>query len=296
MCPNSQRVGGARSTPHQHEPWRYTFLSGLIPAIPLILIRPFLPESPVWAEKRAAGTLRRPTPLTLLAPAFRRTTLVTTLMFACSYGVAFGAIQQIPEIVPGLANVKEKTAGQPPPKQREIEQKTAADYTKVQEIGGLVGRFLLAFLAVRIVSRQRLIRLFLVPSLIVVPLVFYFFLTVPNHEIATLDLSSLRLGTLPITTVSLGVFVAGLLTVAQFSFWGDYSAPSLSRAPPWHRRKRRGEYRRTHDRHRVRGGHQLFCGSRRSDTREIRTDVSNRRRQCDFRRLDCVVFPAGARP
>jgi MFS family permease len=217
---------------HQNEPWRYTFLSGLIPAIPLILIRPFLPESPVWAEKRAAGTLRRPTPLTLLAPAFRRTTLVTTLMFACSYGVAFGAIQQIPEIVPGLANVKEKTAGQPPPKQREIEQKTAADYTKVQEIGGLVGRFVLAFLAVRIVSRQRLIRLFLVPSLVVVPLVFYFFLTVPNHEIATLDLSSMRLGTLPITTVSLGVFVAGLLTVAQFSFWGNY----LPRVYPVHLR------------------------------------------------------------
>ncbi|HEX7779276.1 MAG TPA: MFS transporter, partial [Vicinamibacterales bacterium] len=43
-----------------HEAWRYTLMSGLIPAIPLIFIRPFLPESPVWAQKRAAGTLRRP--------------------------------------------------------------------------------------------------------------------------------------------------------------------------------------------------------------------------------------------
>src|SRR5690606_8399037 len=40
---------------HQHEAWRYTLMSGLIPAIPLILIRPFLPESPKWAAKKAAG-------------------------------------------------------------------------------------------------------------------------------------------------------------------------------------------------------------------------------------------------
>jgi MFS family permease len=32
---------------HRHEAWRYTLISGLIPAIPLIIIRPFLPESPV---------------------------------------------------------------------------------------------------------------------------------------------------------------------------------------------------------------------------------------------------------
>src|ERR1043165_4169882 len=29
-------------------PWRYMLISGLIPAIPLILARPFLPESPMW--------------------------------------------------------------------------------------------------------------------------------------------------------------------------------------------------------------------------------------------------------
>ena len=43
-----------------HESWRYTLMSGVIPAIPLIVIRPFLPESPVWAEKKRAGTLKRP--------------------------------------------------------------------------------------------------------------------------------------------------------------------------------------------------------------------------------------------
>src|SRR5215831_14112804 len=30
-----------------HAPWRYTLMSGLVPALPLIIIRPFLPESPV---------------------------------------------------------------------------------------------------------------------------------------------------------------------------------------------------------------------------------------------------------
>src|SRR5580700_9819003 len=43
-----------------HEAWRYTLMSGVIPAIPLIIIRPFLPESPVWRLKKAAGTLKRP--------------------------------------------------------------------------------------------------------------------------------------------------------------------------------------------------------------------------------------------
>src|SRR6185503_20977470 len=37
-----------------HDNWRYLLISGLIPAIPLIVIRPFLPESPVWKEKKAA--------------------------------------------------------------------------------------------------------------------------------------------------------------------------------------------------------------------------------------------------
>ena len=76
-----------------HEAWRYTLISGVIPALPLILIRPFLPESPVWAEKKRAGTLRRPSIRELFSPALIRTTVVTTLVFAASYGIAFGAIQ-----------------------------------------------------------------------------------------------------------------------------------------------------------------------------------------------------------
>ncbi len=93
-----------------HAAWRYTLMSGLIPAIPLIVIRPFLPESPKWAAKRASGTLRRPSIRELFQPELRRTTLVTTAMFACSYGIAFGAIQQMPQIVPGIDAVKQQIA------------------------------------------------------------------------------------------------------------------------------------------------------------------------------------------
>src|SRR5262249_39182481 len=93
--------------------WRYTLMSGLMPALPLLLIRPFLPESPKWKAKKEAGTLKRPSLRQLFAPAYRRTTIVTTLMFACAYGAAFGAIQHIPEMVKGLEDVQEKVKKQP---------------------------------------------------------------------------------------------------------------------------------------------------------------------------------------
>ncbi len=197
-----------------HAVWRYTLMSGVIPAIPLILIRPFLPESPIWQQKKNAGTLKRPSIAALFAPELRRTTLVTTLMFAMSYGAAFGAIQQIPQMIPGLQEVRVQTEGQPGPAARAIEQRIASDVVKVQEVGGLVGRVILAVLAIYIVSRRRLIRIFQVPGLILMPLVFGW--------AATNDLTWLKIG----------AFFAGLFTVAQFSFWGNY----LPRVYPVHLR------------------------------------------------------------
>jgi MFS family permease len=41
-----------------HAAWRYTLMSGVSPALPLMVIRPFLPESPVWVQKRPACTSR----------------------------------------------------------------------------------------------------------------------------------------------------------------------------------------------------------------------------------------------
>ncbi|MDQ3169049.1 MAG: MFS transporter, partial [Acidobacteriota bacterium] len=82
---DSFAIGGG-SVADPHAAWRYTLMSGVIPAIPLILIRPFLPESPTWQRKRLEGTLKRPSIAALFAPDLRRTTIVTTLMFAMSYG------------------------------------------------------------------------------------------------------------------------------------------------------------------------------------------------------------------
>jgi MFS family permease len=194
-----------------HENWRYLLISGIVPAIPLIVIRPFLPESPMWKEKRAAGTLRRPSLGELFQPAYRRTTLVTAAMFACSLGAAFGAIQQIPQIVPALVQID---ATVPPPERAKILAGAVANIQLFQEIGGLVGRFLLAFLAIRILSRRNLLRIFLIPGIILVPLIFIY----P----ATSNLALLKWG----------MFLAGLFTVAQLSFWGNY----LPRVYPTHLR------------------------------------------------------------
>jgi MFS family permease len=189
-----------------HAPWRYTLMSGIIPALPLIIIRPFLPESPAWLQKRAAGTLKRPSLAAIFSPELRRVTIVTTIMFALAYGAAFGAIQHMPRIVPGLAEV----ASQPPAAQ----QQTAAGVQIWQEYGGLAGRFLLALIILAIASRRTLLRVFQVPGLFVVPLVFYL---APGSDVQTLRV---------------GMFFAGLFTVAQFSFWGNY----LPRVYPTHLR------------------------------------------------------------
>ena len=197
-----------------HEAWRYTLVSGVIPAIPLILIRPFLPESPAWKARKAAGTLQRPSIKELFSPALRRTTIITTLMFACSYGAAFGALQQTPSIVPSLPQVQQMTAGMSPPEKKRTEQEVAATVNAYQEFGGLAGRFLLASLAIVIVSRRWLLRLFQWPGLVIVPLL-YFYPARDNLEL-----------------LKIGIFIAGLLTVAQFSFWGNY----LPRVFPLHLR------------------------------------------------------------
>jgi MFS family permease len=197
-----------------HEAWRYTLVSGVIPALPLILIRPFLPESPAWAAKKAEGKLRRPSLRELFSPELRRTTIVTTLMFACSYGAAFGALQHTPRIVPSIPNVKAMVANKPVPEQKQIEQGVAAEVNAYQELGGLTGRILLAVLAVIVVGRRALLRMFQIPGLILIPLVYYF----PARD--NLEL------------LKWGMFAAGLFTVAQFSFWGNY----LPRVYPLHLR------------------------------------------------------------
>ena len=92
-----------------HADWRYTLITGLLPAIPIALLLPFVPESKVWQEKRKAGTLRRASFAELFSPELRRTTLVTAALSACAYGVAFGALQLTPtRIIPGISDLSEQ--------------------------------------------------------------------------------------------------------------------------------------------------------------------------------------------
>ncbi|PYR39767.1 MAG: MFS transporter [Acidobacteria bacterium] len=179
-----------------HEAWRYTLMSGVIPAIPLMLIRPFLPESPTWREKKLAGTLKRPSFAELFDARFKKTTIVSTVMMAAAFGAAFGAIQQAPRIVPGLPEVRTLP--------RAAVEQTVSAVQSYQEFGGLAGRFLLAFLAVRVISRRKLVRMFQVPGLILVPIVFASF------------------GTTGFTILKWGVFLTGITTIGQLSFWGNY--------------------------------------------------------------------------
>jgi MFS family permease len=234
-----------------HASWRYTLITGLLPALPILFLLPFVPESPAWLAKKRAGTLKRPSIAELFSPALRRTTIVSTLLFACAYGAAFGALQLTPtRIVPGLPELREEAkalaplrkaaAGlnkqydqtQPGSPERQAleeqltanrkEQKPHTDHIKEygeraqfwQEMGGLAGRIALAFLALAIVSRQWLLRLFQVPGLFVMPLIYLY--AFPSGSEA----------------LQVCLALGGFLTVAQFSFWGNY----LPRVFPLHLR------------------------------------------------------------
>jgi MFS family permease len=232
---NRLAAGYALSLPAihgNHEAWRYTLISGVIPALPLILIRPFLPESPEWERKRQAGLLKRPSIAELFAPGLIRTTVVTTLMVAASYGIAFGAIQQLPQILgapqtghqqilavgqaardKAMAQAESEKKPLPPDAKLKAIAGNATDEAIAgvltwQEIGGLVGRIAFAMCAGIIVSRRMLFRMFQIPSLILVPLLFWWMST-------NLQADSLQ-------WIRIGIFAAGFFTVAQFSFWGNY--------------------------------------------------------------------------
>jgi len=319
---------------NSHADWRYLLITGLLPAIPIALLLPFVPESKVWQEKRRTGTLRRPSFAQLFSPELRRTTLVTAALSACAYGVAFGALQLTPtRIVPGLSTLTEQQKVLRPlqeeaaalnraltetngpafaqacadvPGLRELSgkrgkarialravAKVAADTNAVeaartaaasklpaltnqlaqldtelgtlteskpdarkaamerekilgqlganrakqevpdgivktrgkdvqfwQELGGLMGRIVLALLLAVAISKGALLRLFQIPGLIVIPIT-YFWLFRDYPEL-----------------FQWGVAIAGFLTVAQFSYFGEY----LPKVFPLHLRATGGSF------------------------------------------------------
>ncbi len=306
---------------NQHAAWRYLLITGLIPAIPIALMLPFVPESQAWRERRASGTLKRPSFAALFAPELRRVTLVTAALSACAYAAAFGALQITPRsVVPGLkelaaqqselaplraeaaklnadldqimpafrqalddlpgldevagkraknrigfraatkagesnvvaalaaefkqlgTKLDELTAAKPAAKQSVLEREkllkaigdnrekqgpSASVITAMgngvqlyQEIGGFTGRVLLAVLLALAIAKRTLLRIFVGPGLIALP-VTYFLL---YHSTAT--------------AFSAGIFLCGLLIVAQFSYFGEY----LPKAFPLHLRGTGGSF------------------------------------------------------
>ena len=189
-----------------HSAWRYALIFGALPAIPLMLIRPFLPESPQWQAKRDAGTLKRPRLREFLEPKLRHVTLVTTGLVACCYGLAFGMLQHIPRVVPGLPQV----AALP---RRDQEQWVSWVHVHV-DTGALLGRVLLTALVVWFVSRVSMLRWMLVAGLVLFPLVFL--------GPALQDAEMFKYAVVPVT----------MLVAVQYSFWGNY----LPRVFPLHLR------------------------------------------------------------
>src|ERR1700757_3449260 len=81
---------------------------------------PFVPGSGVWKRKKAEGTPSRPSFIELFSPELVKTTIATTILSACGYAAAFGAIQMTPLIiVGGLPDIAELT----PPAVRAAEGK-----------------------------------------------------------------------------------------------------------------------------------------------------------------------------
>src|SRR5262249_53504127 len=185
--------------------WRWTLMTGLIPALPIALLLPFVPESAVWLERKRAGTLKRPKFGEIFAPGLLRTTLVATVLSACAYAAAFGTLQvTVTQGVPGLPDLAEARAQMMPlikanqglqkelqelPKdspERAEKQKLLNDNLRkigkinkdeiqprrehvqlMQEVGGLAGRILLALGLLFIASKRLLLWLFQVPGLLV---------------------------------------------------------------------------------------------------------------------------------
>jgi MFS family permease len=93
-------------------------------------------------------------------------------------------------------------------------EQTVGTVQWLQELGGLAGRVALAALAVRIARRRWLIRMFIAPAIVLMPIVFF---GATHYGVRALEI---------------GTFFAGFFTVGQFSFWGNY----LPRVYPTHLR------------------------------------------------------------
>jgi hypothetical protein len=201
--------------------------------------------------------LKRPSFTALFAPELRRVTLVTAALSACAYGIAFGALQvTVARVTPGLPELKEVSKTLAPlrkeaealnlqlnqlqptdPARKEIVVKIKENFVKSkphndkvkemadkvqlrQELGGLVGRLLLAGLLIWGISRVTLLRLFQIPAMVLLPLTYFKLFEVGGSSFLW------------------AYGICGLLTVAQFSYFGEY----LPKVFPMHLRGTGGSF------------------------------------------------------
>jgi MFS family permease len=155
-----------------------------------------LPESSRWRQLELNGHSLRPSFRELFRPAYRRITVTASLMVAAIYCVAFGVVQHMPRIVPGLPQVRLLS---------HLRQEQIIGLVHlVQDIGGLMGRFALAFLAIAWLARRRVLLTFQLPALLVLPLLFA---TAPYLDLPVL---------------AAGALLTGILLNGQISFIGNY--------------------------------------------------------------------------
>jgi hypothetical protein len=179
------------------------------------------------------------------------------ILSACAYGIAFGALQiTVARVTPGLPDVKEPAKeliplqkeamalnlklnaldkddparkeligqikanfGEQRPFKSEIDE--YADTVQLrQEMGGLVGRILLAIMVIIGLKRVLLLKLFQVPLLVMIPLTYFVFFKTGGD------------------TFLWAYAVCGLLTVGQFSYFGEY----LPKVFPMHLRGTGGSF------------------------------------------------------
>lgn len=179
-----------------HAGWRYSLIFGALPVVPVLLARLLLPESSRWRELKLNENWQRPSFRELFRPAHRRITVMSSLMVAAIYCAAFGVVQHMPRIVPGLAQVRLLS---------HLQQEQIISLVHLaQDFGGLIGRFALAFLAVAWLARRRVLLTFQLPALIVMPLLF-----------ATAPYLDLRV-------LAGGALLTGILLHGQISFIGNY--------------------------------------------------------------------------
>ncbi len=237
--------------------WRYLLMTGILPAIPIALLLPFVPESQVWIDRRAAGSLKRPSFGALFSPELRRVTLVTAALSACAYGIAFGALQvTVARVTPGLPELRSESKELAPlrkeaeglnlelnklaptdPARKELIGKIKENFVKSkplnekiksmgdkvqlhQELGGLVGRIILAVLLIWGISRVKLLKIFQIPALVLLPLTYFKLFEQGGPAFLW------------------AYAICGLLTVAQFSYFGEY----LPKVFPMHLRGTGGSF------------------------------------------------------